>query len=94
MNELEYYQVRHGVRTFTDFVYKRKDIECRQYKSRVKTLCIFLIVVKFSISLRKTLISIEMQYFGNTVCSKKFMCNVRKCVNIRRNARIQMNVRS
>ena len=32
-----------------------------------------------------------MQYFGNTVCSKKFMCNVRKCVNIRRNARIQMN---
>lgn len=30
MNELEYYQVRHGVRTFTDFVYKRKDIECIQ----------------------------------------------------------------
>lgn len=27
MNELEYYQVRHGVRTFTDFVYKRKDID-------------------------------------------------------------------
>lgn len=24
MNELEYYQVRHGVRTFTDFVYKRR----------------------------------------------------------------------
>lgn len=85
MNELEYYQVRHSVRTFTVFVYKRQDIECRQYKSRVKTLVIFLIVVKFSISLRKTLISIEMQYFGNTVCSKTFLCNVRRCVNIRCN---------